>query len=361
MRAMAVTSYGEPLAQIDVPEPELLPGHALLEIWTSGVCFSDVKTSRGLMPFSETLALPHVPGHEIYGKVLASDPPGAIAEGTRAVVYHYWACGACPACRRGDETLCRQMVGWAGFTHWGGFTERIAVPLDRLIPIPAAIDPVHAASMSCALGTAYRSVITRGGVSPGMTAAIVGLGGVGIHAAQMGRAAGARIISFDIHEPTLAAARDLGLDAAHVGDEAAIQRIIAETDGEGVDVVVDTVGHDDTLALARRLVRPGGRVVGVGYTPDTSLTVPTTRLVLDEVDYVGSRYAHRDDLAKAVSLVARGLVSIVVGMVRPLEQVNEVFGALEAGSVVGRAVLDVAGVTSNVRGASRPSDIVSAS
>ena len=91
MRAMAVTSYGAPLTQIDVPEPELLPGRALLEIWTSGVCFSDVKTSRGLMPFSEHLLLPHVPGHEIYGRVLASDPAGAIAEGTRAVVYHYWS------------------------------------------------------------------------------------------------------------------------------------------------------------------------------------------------------------------------------------------------------------------------------
>ncbi len=361
MRAMAVTSYGAPLTQIDVSEPELLPGRALLEIWTSGVCFSDLKTSRGLMPFSEHLALPHVPGHEIYGRVLASDPAGAIAEGTPAVVYHYWSCGACGACRRGDETLCREMLGWAGFTHWGGFTERIVVPLDRLIPIPTTIDPIHAASMSCALGTAYRSVITRGGVGRGMTAAIVGLGGVGIHAAQMGRAAGARIIAFDIHEPTLAAARNLGLDAVPVGDEAAIQGIVDETDGEGVDVVVDTVGHDDTLALARRLVRPGGRVVGVGYTPDASLTVPTTRLVLDEVDYVGSRYAHRDDLTKAISLVARGLVSIVVGMVRPLEEVNEVFGALEAGSVVGRAVLDVVGVTPGVPGAPRPSDIVSAS
>ena len=59
------------------------------------------------------------------------------------------------------------MVGWAGFTHWGGFTERIVVPLDRLIPIPETIDPIHAAPMSCALGTAYRSVITRGGVGPG--------------------------------------------------------------------------------------------------------------------------------------------------------------------------------------------------
>jgi D-arabinose 1-dehydrogenase-like Zn-dependent alcohol dehydrogenase len=341
VRAMAVTSYDRPLEPIEVAEPELRPGHAMLEILTSGVCFSDVKTSRGLMPFSDELALPHVPGHEIFGRVIGTDPPGAIAEGTFAVVYHYWSCGACPACRRGDETLCRRLTAWTGFTQPGGFTERIAVPLGRLVQIPGSIDPIHGASMSCALGTAYRSVVTRGGVGTGMTAAIVGLGGVGIHAAQVARAAGARTMSFDIHEPTIAAARDLGLDAALVREEA-IREAVDETEGEGVDVVVDTVGHADTLALARRLVRRGGRVVGVGYTPDASLTVPTTRLVLDEVDYVGSRFAHRDDLARAVSLVASGLVSMVVGMVRSLEQVNEVFEALTAGTVVGRAVLDVA-------------------
>jgi D-arabinose 1-dehydrogenase-like Zn-dependent alcohol dehydrogenase len=351
MRAMAVTGYGEPLERIDVPEPELRAGHALLEVLTCGVCFSDVKTSRGLMPFSADLPLPHVPGHEIFGRVLATDPPGLVDEGRRAVVYHYWPCGRCSACRRGDETLCRQMMGWAGFTHWGGFTERMSVPIDRLVPIADAIDPIHAAPMSCALGTAYRSVVTRGGIGAGMTAAVLGLGGVGIHAAQVGRASGAAMVGFDVHEPTLESARGLDLDARRADDDNGIQELLRMTDGEGVDVVIDTVGHDDTLTLARRLVRPGGRVVGVGYSADSVLTVPTPRFVLDEVEYVGSRYAHRDDLAKAVSLVERGLVSTVVSMVRQLEEVNEVFQALESGSVVGRAVLEVTGDPTGSRAA----------
>jgi D-arabinose 1-dehydrogenase-like Zn-dependent alcohol dehydrogenase len=360
MRAMAVTGYEQPLEWIEVPEPQLRPGHALLEVSTCGVCFSDVKTSRGHMPFSAELPLPHVPGHEIFGRVLETEPAGLVQYGMRAVVYHYWPCGRCSACQRGDETLCRQMVSWTGFTHPGGFTERISVPIDRLVPIPDGIDPSHAAPMSCALGTAYRSVVTRGGVRAGMTAAIVGMGGVGIHAAQIARASGARIVGFDLHEPTLSAARELLLEARRADDEDAIRELLGNTDGEGVDVVIDTVGHDETLELARRLVRPGGRVVGVGYSPTSSLTVPTPRFVLDEVDYVGSRYAHRDELAKAVALVANGLVSMVIGLVRRLDEVNDVFGALESGSVVGRAVLEVADDTAILPGNGGPSDIVSA-
>jgi len=193
-----------------------------------------------------------------------------------------------------------------------------------------------------------------------VTAAILGLGGVGIHGAQVGRAAGARMVGFDVHEQTLASARDLGLDARRADDDEAIADLLEDTGGEGVDVVVDTVGHDDTLDLARRLVRPGGRVVGVGYTPTSALTVPTPRLVLDEVDYVGSRYAHRDDLANAVTLVARGLVSMVVGLVRPLDDVNDVFAALESGSIVGRAVLQVAADPAGSPSGGMASDIVGA-
>jgi D-arabinose 1-dehydrogenase-like Zn-dependent alcohol dehydrogenase len=339
---MAVVDYSAPLERIEIPEPELRPGCALLEVLACGVCFSDVKTSHGRMPFSDGLSLPHVPGHEIVARVIATDPPGAVPEGTRAIVYHNWPCGRCTACRRGDEPLCRQMGAWVGFTHRGGFTERIVAPLDRLIAVPDRIDTIHAAPMSCAMGTAFRSTITRGGVRAGETVAVLGLGGVGIHAAQVARAAGATTVGFDIHERTLEAAGELGLDARRSDDEASIVDLLAATDGDGVDAVIDTVGAGATLELARRIVRPGGRVVGVGYSPATALTVPTPAFVLDEVQYLGSRYASRADMAAGVSLVARGLVSTVVGLVRPLEAVNDVFRALEDGAVVGRAVLTVA-------------------
>jgi alcohol dehydrogenase len=343
MRAMAVGAYGEPLIPIDVPEPDVPNGYALLEVLTCGVCFSDVKTWRGEMPYSKDLSLPHIPGHEICGRVIATEPPGLLKEGTVGIVFHYWPCGRCSSCRRGDETLCSDLVGWVGFTHPGGFRERIAVPVERLIPIPPSIDPISAAPMSCALGTAYRAVAVRGAVRAGMSVAIMGLGGVGIHAAQVARASGARVVGFDLHEPTLAVARDLGLDA-RTSDDDAMRAAREEIAPEGMDVVVDAVGHPRTLEAANRLVRAGGRIVGVGYSPTTNLSLPTPRVVLDELEIVGSRFAHRGDLERAIALVASGDVKPIVGLVRSLNEVNDVFSDLLSGEVVGRAVLDIAGV-----------------
>ena len=345
MRAMAVTQYGAPLEKIEVPEPQLRPGHALIEVLTCGVCFSDVKTSRGQMPYSEELELPHLPGHEICGRVLDTDPRGAFEPGTKVVVYHVWPCRICSRCRAGEDNICVNPQAWVGFTHPGGFQDRFVVPLDRIVAIPDSIDPVHAAPMTCALGTAYRATVTRGGVAAGSRAVVIGLGGVGIHALQIARAAGARTVGLDTSQPAVDAAHDLGLDARGADNPDTHAQLVAESGGEGVDVVIDTVGHEDTILQADRLVRPGGRIVAVGYSPTTNFSLPSPRFVLEEIQLLGSRYVRLHELERAIMLVAEGRVKTMIDSVKPLEAVNEAFEALEAGDVVGRVVLDVGGVS----------------
>ena len=343
MRAMAVSRYGEPLTRIEVEEPRLERGFALLEVLTCGVCFSDVKTARGKMPYSDSLVLPHVPGHEICGRVIETDPPAALPAGTTVVAYHIWPCRRCHRCRAGLEMLCVDPVSWTGFTNPGGFRDRIAIPLDRLSVVPDEIDPVHAAPLTCALGTAFRAVVTRGRVGAGTHVAVVGLGGVGIHALQIARAAGARSVGLDISQASIDVAHDLGLEA-RPNDGDAVDAVAAATNGEGVDVVIDCVGREETLAQADRLVRPGGRVVAVGYSITSSFSLPTPRFVLEEIELVGSRYVLMDELERAIRLVADGHVRMVIDRARPLEEINAAMEDLEAGRVVGRTVMDVAGV-----------------
>jgi D-arabinose 1-dehydrogenase-like Zn-dependent alcohol dehydrogenase len=340
---MAVREYGRPLEPVELPEPELRPGYALLDVLTCGVCFTDVKTSRGHMPYSDRLELPHVPGHEICARVVRADPP-VLEPGTVVVVYHLWPCRRCGRCRAGVEQLCQNPQGWTGFVTPGGFQQRMVAPIDRLTVVPPEIDPVHAAPLTCAIGTSYRAVINRGGVRAGDAVVVIGLGGVGIHALQIAAAIGARAIGIDVAPRAREVASELGLEAL-AGDDRTIDARMAEVSGgDGVDVVIDTVGSAATLARAFHIVRSAGRVVGVGYSVDSTLEgVPTARFVLEEVELVGSRYVSMDELERAVRLVADGRVKPVIDRVLPLERANEALTALEDGAVVGRVVLDVAG------------------
>jgi D-arabinose 1-dehydrogenase-like Zn-dependent alcohol dehydrogenase len=337
---MTVNAYGKPLEPADLSEPELRPGYALLDVLTCGVCFSDVKTSRGRMPFSDRLHLPHVPGHEICARVVRSDPP-TLAPGTVVVVYHLAPCRVCTACRAGREQLCRDPRAWTGFMTPGGFQERLVAPLDRLTVVPPSIDPVRAAPLTCAIGTAYRAVVNRGRVTAGARVVVIGLGGVGIHALQIARAAGADAIGLDISAGALKVAAGLGLTALRA-DDVASERHVLTGSPDGVDTVIDTVGHEETVQQANRLVRAGGRIVEVGYAVASGFSFPSARFVLDEVELVGSRYVSLDELTSAIRLVEEGRVTPVIDRVLPLSAVNDAFEALERGEVVGRVVLDVA-------------------
>lgn len=341
MRAMAVTDYRSPLQLVELPDPETPPDSVLVRVLTCGVCFSDVKTSRGHMAFSSSLKLPHVPGHEICGEVVEASRASGFGVGQRVVVYNYWPCGRCVSCRRGMENICEELEGWVGFTTPGGFQEYLAVPVDRLLPLPEGVTPEQGATISCALGTSYRAVVTRARTRAGETVAVLGTGGVGLHALQVVRAAGARAVAVDIDSRKLERAAQLGA-AATVLAGAEAEKVVAElTHGVGVDVVISTAGSEQSLDQASRLVRTGGRIVGVGYTVGAFAPIQMDTFVLREFEFIGSRYVQRHELERALHLVAEGQVRPVVDDVLPLEEANKALERLERGEVVGRTVLHV--------------------
>lgn len=340
MKAMAVVAYDQPLQLLDLPVPEVGAGEVLVRVLACGVCYSDVKTARGKMAFSPTLPLPHVPGHEIAAEVVQAAPETGFQPGDRVVVYNYWPCGQCAYCRQGRENLCLSLRGWVGFTSPGGMEEYLSVPADRLLPLPPGIRPEEAATLSCASGTGYRAVV-RGRVEPGETVVILGVGGVGIHALQVARAAGARVLAVDVDERKLAKAREMG--ATDTAPAQAGEALVKDhTGGLGADAVIVTAGHEEALVQATRLVRRGGRVVGVGYTVGRHFPIPADPFVLHEIEYIGSRYVLRHELERVLRLVADGLLKPVVDSVLPLEGANEALERLERGEVIGRVVLRVA-------------------
>lgn len=339
MRAMAVVDYARPLELLHVPAADIPAGHVWIRVLACGVCFSDVKIARGQMPFSSSLRLPHIPGHEICGEVLEAPRGSGFQKGDRVLVYNYWGCGRCPMCRIGQENLCLNLQGWVGFTNPGGFQEGLAVPPERLLPLPPGISPEQAAPIGCAIATAYRAVVTRAAVRPGELVGVIGAGGIGLHAVQIARAAGARVIAVDIDPRKLELARVFG--AVAVLPEEAEETARRWGDGIGLDAVIETVGHVHTVDLAIRMIRRGGRLIGVGYRLGDMASIHTPRWVLEEVTLMGSRYALRHEVEQAIRLVAEGLVRPVIDEVLPLESANEALERLERGQAIGRLVLQV--------------------
>jgi alcohol dehydrogenase len=360
MRAMAVVQYGAPLRLLDLPRPAPGPGQVLLRVLGCGVCRSDLKIADGAMPFSATLPLPHVPGHEIAAEIVEFGPSAGAAAGTRApsrdapagpalhpgdrvVVYNYWGCRTCAYCQAGEENLCERLRGWTGFTSPGGFQEYLAVPDDCVLPLPSGVPAEHGGPLSCALGTAYHAVVTQGGVRPGEMVAILGAGGVGLHAVQVARAAGARVLAVDLQRHRLDAAEAAGADAAVPAGDGAADAARARTGGKGADVVIDTVGHHRSLVTATDLVRRGGRIVLVGYTVAAAdyPPLPSERVVLGQLTVTGSRYVTRRELRRAFDLVERGLVRPIVADEVPLERANDALAMVRDDRVTGRVVVRI--------------------
>lgn len=258
MRAMAVTKYTAPLELVDLPTPEVKPGFVLVRILACGVCYTDFKTAQGKMPFSKTLKLPHVPGHEICGEVTEAEPGTGFRPGDGVIVYNYWSCDRCSMCRMGLDNLCESLNAWVGFTTPGGFEEYLAVPTERLLRLPPGITPEQAAPTSCALGTSYRAVVTRGQVRPGQTVLIQGVDGLGLSSLQLARVCGARVLAVDNKSSHLDVAKRLGASEGALAGEAARTMVRDFTSGRGVDVAIDTVGQDESLQEAAMMVRRGG-------------------------------------------------------------------------------------------------------
>jgi D-arabinose 1-dehydrogenase-like Zn-dependent alcohol dehydrogenase len=164
-------------------------------------------------------------------------------------------------------------------------------------------------------------------------------GGVAIHAVQVAKLFGARVIAADISEEKLALAKQYGADVGiNVREKPLPQAVREVTDGEGVDVCVDFVGSPTTAQDGIATLGTAGTYVIIGVEPGT-LPFNITQLILPELTLTGSCYSSRQELPETIDLVARGLVRPVVGARVAPEDVGQLFDMLERGALLGRGAI----------------------
>jgi 2-desacetyl-2-hydroxyethyl bacteriochlorophyllide A dehydrogenase len=250
------------------PEPELLErDDAIVRVEATGICGSDLHIYHGRVKIEPGFTV----GHEFVGTVVAAgEGTTHVAEGDRVLGCYCTACGDCFFCRRGAYHKCDQgRVFGHGATLGslqGAQAEQVLVPHADLTlrRVPEAMPDEAALFAGDVMGTGYHAVV-ESGLEPGDTAAVLGLGPVGLCAVQAARAAGAaRVIAIDSVEDRLRMAESFGALAVHLTEGDPRAAVKDATSGRGVDVAVDAVGHPDALELACRLARKAGTVFAIG-------------------------------------------------------------------------------------------------
>lgn len=287
----------------DYPFPtELQPGAVLVRMTASGICGTDKHTYRGETvqykgtEMERTTPFPIIQGHENLGVVEAVGAGGALAHdgrplqpGDRVVPAPNRACGMCRNCQRHDPYyLCRNLEnygnslscaeaphlfgGWSEYLYLRPGTPMFRVP-DDLPDDIAVLTEIFAVTHSIERVAALRR---PGGFLPGDTAAVVGVGSLGMsHLVKAALMGAGRVIAIDKSPKRLALARRLVnadtvlVEKAVTGEDPDVRAQVLEmTGGDGADLVVNATGFPGSFALAATLARDAGSILEVGAFVD---------------------------------------------------------------------------------------------
>lgn len=338
MRAYRVITAGEAeLVEIDRPRPG--PGEVLLQVAATGVCHSDVFIRNALPALRMTL--PVTLGHEVVGVVTElGDGVTQWETGQQVAAYVMRGCGRCAPCRRGHDNFCH--VGYLGLgTHFdGGMADYMVIPADAIADA-AGLDPVAAAPLTDAGLTALHTVNSlRLGNGPPARTAVIGVGGLGHLALQLvAHRFDTEIVAVDRDPNRLELARKLGAHRTVLADGSEAAAILDLAGGREVDAVLDFVGSDATMRVAAAVTNRGAQILvaglGGGSVPFEALSVST---VSPEVSLLRVSAGSRHELLEALDLGRAGVLHAET-VAYPLEQAGRAIDDVDAGAVIGRAVL----------------------
>jgi 2-desacetyl-2-hydroxyethyl bacteriochlorophyllide A dehydrogenase len=324
MRAVTFQAPGEVRVE-EKPEPELSsPDEAIVRVEASGICGSDLHILHGRVPVEPGFTI----GHEFVGTVLAAgDEVERVAAGDRVLGCFHTACGACASCLRGDYHRCLRGRTFGHGSRLGDLqgaqAEQLLVPRADLTlrRVPEGMSADVALFAGDVMGTGYHAV-AHAGLRAGDTAAVLGLGPVGLCAVQAALASGATaVFAVDTVEERLAMAERFGATPLHLDRDDPKRAVRAATEG-GVDVAVDAVGDPGPLDLAVSLARDAGTVSGIGaYAGRGEVTLGLAWL---------KGLTLRLGLANVIAHVDRVLALIEAGRLDPAPLVTHHMGLDEA-------------------------------
>lgn len=338
------------------------PGEVLVKMAVAGLCHSDLSVIDGNRP----RPLPMVLGHEASGIVEEVGPQvDDLVAGDHVVFVFVPSCGHCGPCSGGRPALCEpgaehngkgdllsgatrlsrndepllHHLGVSSFAEYATVSRRSLVKIDRELPLDVA------GLIGCAVLTGAGAVFNTGDVKPGGSAAVVGLGGVGLAAVIGAAAAGAEtIVAIDRLASKLEFARQLGATHVFNADDPDVTAKVREATKGGVEAALEFAGSVKALEFSYGITRRGGTTITAGLPhPKAMLSLPAVSLVAEERtlkgSYLGSGVPSRD-IPRFLGLYRRGKLPVdrLLTHRMKLEEINEGFDRLADGSAVRQIV-----------------------
>lgn len=298
---------------VEVPIPEPAPGEVLVKVEACGICGTDRHLLHGTFPSKPPLTL----GHEFSGIVVDVGAGVTLAPGTRVACDPNTWCGTCENCLRGRVNLCLNNVA-TGIHRDGGFAEYCAYPAHKAHALPLTLDPLHGAFCEPLACTIHG--IDMGAPKAGERVMILGGGVIGMLALQLCLQAGAEVMMVTRQADKRALAARLGAQATAPTEDAA-----RDLWPRGADLVVECAGVADTVEMAPRLTRSGGRVVILGVlAAGETVRIEPFDLLFREVQLLSS-FINPFTQARAAEMIATGRIDVaaLVSRTLPLAEAAE--------------------------------------
>ncbi len=343
MKAVLFELFEQAPKVTTVEDPTPPPHGVVVKVGATGVCRSDW---HGWMGHDPDITLPHVPGHELAGTVVAvGKDVRNWKEGDRVTVPFVGGCGACPECHAGHQQVCHNQFQ-PGFTHWGSFAEYVAIHQAdlNLVALPDNMEFATAASLGCRFATSFRAVVDQGRATAGQWVGVHGCGGVGLSAIMIANAVGANVIAIDIADDKLALAKELGAVATinSTSVDNVVEAIMEIAKG-GVHVSLDALGHPATCFNSISNLRRRGKHVQVGLMLAEHATpqIPMSKVIANELEIYGSHgmQAHRYDAMFAMIQSGKLDPSRLIGKQISLEDAPQALMNMDKFQSIGATVI----------------------
>lgn len=332
MKALVKTQKGKGFLELrEVPEPTPKAGEVKIAIAACGVCGTDIHVKQDEFPYWPPVIL----GHEFAGTVVEVGPDCRSAKaGDRVVAEpHTKACGVCPLCRTGNIQICpdKRSPGW-GID--GAMTRYICYPEKLLHRMPEGMTFDQGALVE-PTANAVTDVIERAKVTAGDFVVVIGPGPIGLLAAMVARAAGARQVVVvgtpDDVTLRLKKAQKLGFTTVNLGEANPVDVVMDLTGGLGADLVIECSGSPRAIPGTVDLVRKLGKICIIGLTGNRPVEVPWDKFAFKVVEVIFNLSTSYTSWDRTIALIHQGLVpaeQLITHRV-PLARWDEAFAAVE--------------------------------